>query len=73
MKAHIEIEVTIDFDHTPGAEQTRTDPACDAELQITSVRLGRLELADVLSQDIMSQLVEQCFEAVNSNEPEEQE
>ncbi len=64
MKIWIELELDVEYDYSPSVEQTRTDPAWDAELTVTSVALGGFLLDALLPKDINEQILTACWDEV---------
>jgi hypothetical protein len=56
LDTHIEISVEIDWDYSPPQAQSHTDPAFDAELEITSVLHNGIEIVESLAPSALSEL-----------------
>ena len=50
MKTWIEIEVEVDYTHFPEEKQSFDSPGWPSETEITSVKLGDLEIVDLLDE-----------------------
>jgi len=65
MKCYVEIAVEVDYDASRGRDQTRTDPAEPAELEITKVRLGWIDIFDMMTPSHIEQIESQVWEKLN--------
>lgn len=71
-KTHIEIEIEVHYDYDPFEEQTRTDPAHDAQVTVNvvevalpegSVRVGHYpDIQPYLDKSTRESIEQQCFE-----------
>lgn len=71
-KTYIEIEVEVHYDYDAPQEQTKTDPAWDAQVTVNavevalpegSVRVGRYpDIQPYLDKPTMESIKQQCFE-----------
>lgn len=74
MKAHIELEVEIDYDTSPAEPQTLNYPGCDAELTIISVLAEGKEILDALTLGEIESLERQAREHETAmNDPDNRE
>jgi hypothetical protein len=57
-----EQDVTVEFDYQPAERQTRDDPGCSAEVEITSIIWSGIELKPFVCKDLIDQLEQEAFE-----------
>lgn len=57
-----EMDCDIEFDYQPAERQTRSDPGCDAEVTITSVKWRGLELLSDCCKDLIEALEQDAFD-----------
>jgi len=65
-----DIDVLVDYDYQPFEPQERGYPGCYAEATINAVEHKGVDIADVLSADVMANLEMECLMA-EAPEPEE--
>ena len=54
--------VTVEFDYQPAERQTRDDPGCSEEVEITEVLFRGISIHSDCSADTISQLEQEAFE-----------
>ncbi len=57
-----EQDVTVEFDYQPAERQTRDDPGCSAEVEITSIIWSGIELKPFVCKDLIDQLEQEAFD-----------
>jgi len=70
MKCYVEIAVEVDYETTPYQPQRHDCPACDAEMEITEVRLGWIDIFDMMTPSHIEQIESQVWEKL-TEEPGE--
>ena len=46
-------EITVEFDYSPAEDQTRWDPGCPAEVEITEIRINEELISEDLKEDLI--------------------